>query len=232
MVLPTIIRENKKIAVFGEAGSGKTELSMNLAALIREELAQPIRFLDMDQTKPLLRARDRGDELRAAGITFTVQEEFQDAHIMPYGVNESLADPDLRVILDVGGSYAGALNMGQFADSLQKANALILYSINPYRSFSDTTEHIEQTLRAIEWACHLENMHIVSNPYLGHEMTKEEYWEGHDRLVTLLKPLHKKPELLLAPEGLSLTESEAERAEVPLITIKPYLGRVLNISPA
>ena len=108
----------KKIVVLGEAGSGKTELAMNLAAQIVRKTGEPLRFLDMDQTKPLLRARDSKDALRAYGVTFTDQPEYADSPLMPYGVNESLADPDLRVILDVGGSYAGALHTGQFAEAV------------------------------------------------------------------------------------------------------------------
>ena len=98
------LKEQKKIVVLGEAGSGKTELAMNLAAQIVRETKEPLRFLDMDQTKPLLRARDAGDALRAYGVTLTDQPEYADSPLMPYGVNESLADPDLRVVMDVGGS--------------------------------------------------------------------------------------------------------------------------------
>lgn len=222
----------KKIVVLGEAGSGKTELAMNLAAQIVRETKEPLRFLDMDQTKPLLRARDNKDALRVLGVTFTDQPEYADSPLMPYGVNESLADPDLRVILDVGGSYAGALHTGQFADQVKESGALCLYVINPYRSFSDSTAHIAQTLQAITWACHIEDLHIVANPYLGPATTAEEYGVGIERLKELLQPLGMAMELRMVPEALA-EEVEVLRLDAaPCILIQPFLSRVLGYDPA
>ena len=224
----------KKIVVLGEAGSGKTELAMNLAAQTVRAGGSPLRFLDMDQTKPLLRARDAKDALRAYGVTFTDQPEYADSPLMPYGVKESLADPDLRVVMDVGGSYAGALHTGQFAESVKESGALCLYVINPYRSFSDTTAHIAQTLAAIEWACHLEDLHVVANPYLGPQTTAQEYWDGLSRLTALLQPLGLAPEYRMVPAFLEQDCGPGSHPEssLPAILIDPFLSRVLGYDPA
>ena len=224
----------KKIVVLGEAGSGKTELAMNLAAQTVRAGGSPLRFLDMDQTKPLLRARDAKDALRAYGVTFTDQPEYADSPLMPYGVKESLADPDLRVVMDVGGSYAGALHTGQFAESVKESGALCLYVINPYRSFSDTTAHIAQTLAAIEWACHLEDLHVVANPYLGPQTTAQEYWDGLSRLTALLQPLGLAPEYRMVPAFLEQDCGPGPHPEssLPAILIDPFLSRVLGYDPA
>ena len=224
----------RKIVVLGEAGSGKTELAMNLAAQTVRAGGSPLRFLDMDQTKPLLRARDAKDELRAYGVTFTDQPEYADSPLMPYGVKESLADPDLRVVMDVGGSYAGALHTGQFAESVKESGALCLYVINPYRSFSDTTAHIAQTLAAIEWACHLEDLHVVANPYLGPQTTAQEYWDGLSRLTALLQPLGLAPEYRMVPSFLEQDCGPGPHPEssLPAILIDPFLSRVLGYDPA
>ena len=229
-----VFLRQKKIVVLGEAGSGKTELAMNLAAQIVREMKEPLRFLDMDQTKPLLRARDAGDALRAYGVTLTDQPEYADSPLMPYGVNESLADPVLRVVMDVGGSYTGALHTGQFAESVRECGALCLYVINPYRSFSDTTEHIAQTLAAIEWACHLEDLHVVANPYLGPATTAEEYRDGLARLKELLQPLGMQPEYRMVPAFLKGETAPGQRPgeELPSILIDPFLHRVLGYDPA
>ena len=224
----------RKIVVLGEAGSGKTELAMNLAAQTVRAGGSPLRFLDMDQTKPLLRARDAKDALRAYGVTFTDQPEYADSPLMPYGVKESLADPDLRVVMDVGGSYAGALHTGQFAESVKESGALCLYVINPYRSFSDTTAHIAQTLAAIEWACHLEDLHVVANPYLGPQTTAQEYWDGLSRLTALLQPLGLAPEYRMVPAFLEQDCGPGPHPEssLPAILIDPFLSRVLGYDPA
>ena len=229
-----VFLQQKKIVVLGEAGSGKTELAMNLAAQTVRAGGSPLRFLDMDQTKPLLRARDAKDALRAYGVTFTDQPEYADSPLMPYGVKESLADPALRVVMDVGGSYAGALHTGQFAESVKESSALCLYVINPYRSFSDTTAHIAQTLAAIEWACHLEDLHVVANPYLGPQTTAQEYWDGLSRLTALLQPLGLAPEYRMVPAFLEQDCGPGPHPEssLPAILIDPFLSRVLGYDPA
>ena len=75
-------------------------------------------------------------------------------------------------------------------------------------------------------ACHLEDLHVVANPYLGPATTAEEYWAGHARLTELLRPLGMAPELRMAPAFL------AEAAGDPCILIDPFLSRVLGYDPA
>jgi hypothetical protein len=119
--------------------------------------------------------------------------------------------------------------VGQFAEALQENGAYCLYTINPYRSFSDTTEHIAQTLAAIEWACHLEDLHIVANPYLGPATTAEEHRDGLARLEELLQPLGLQPEYRMVPEFLA---GSCGQDGLPAILIDPFLSRVLGYDPA
>lgn len=52
------IGKAKNIVFIGEAGSGKTETAVNLALRLAREDGRAVHFFDMDQTKPLFRARD------------------------------------------------------------------------------------------------------------------------------------------------------------------------------
>lgn len=49
--------EEKNLVFIGEAGSGKTETAVNLALRMAREGGRRVHFFDMDQTKPLFRAR-------------------------------------------------------------------------------------------------------------------------------------------------------------------------------
>ena len=63
----------KNLVFLGEAGSGKTETSINLARKLACESSRRVHFFDMDQTKPLFRARDCETELENEGIIFHFQ---------------------------------------------------------------------------------------------------------------------------------------------------------------
>ena len=63
----------KNIVFLGEAGSGKTETAINLALRLAREGGRSVHFFDMDQTKPLFRARDCGDVLESRGVVFHFQ---------------------------------------------------------------------------------------------------------------------------------------------------------------
>lgn len=212
---------HKKIAVFGEAGSGKTELAMNLAALIRANSDQPVRFFDMDQTKPMHRAQDAGDLIRKMGITFHVRPDNGDTPSLPYAVIESIKDPDTWTLLDVGGGQAGALCMGQFTSTMENEGALVYYTINTYRAFSDSTAHIKTTMDAIFSCCGLSSVQIVSNPYIGPDTTMEDVREGQRKLQELLKPLHLPIALTLVPTWLYEEASRCIPGDV--LSIDPYI---------
>lgn len=226
---PAYLSNHKKIVVLGEAGSGKTELSMNLAVQIHQCTTEPVRFLDMDETKTLYRARDAAESLLANGVTFTMRQQISEAPVVPYGVIESLKDPAIWTILDVGGGHAGALCMGQFSDALRDINALAYYTINSYRAFSDSVERIQETMNAVLSRCHLRDIQIVSNPYLGESTTAKQFLEGQAMLRRLLEPLHMKIDLTAIPHWL--WKQVRSQIDGPAVAIKPYLKRVITISP-
>lgn len=226
---------HRKIILLGETGSGKSEVAMNLAALIRQymishNIDQEVRFLDMDQTKPLFRSRDSGEALRAQGITFRVQEQFMDAPVVPYGVIESITDPNLWTILDVGGGQAGALCIGQFADTILSENTLVYYTINPYRPFSDTTERICQTMEQILSCCHLMGLQILSNPYLGPNTTVGQLLKGNEVLAKVLKTMGQTISLTAIPSHL--WEDARNLVSGNIVRIYPYLWKILSLSPS
>ena len=222
------IRPYRKIVVLGEAGSGKTELSVNLAKLVAEQSREKVLFLDMDQTKPSLRARDTEEDMKAFGVKLGEGDTFEDSPIVPYGVKDSLRNPDLRLIMDVGGSHAGAMCIGQFAKEIEDAKALVLYTIDPYRGFSDTTERIRQTMEEIFWASRLQDIHIVSNPFAGAKTTVDIFSTGHRKLIEQLAPLGYRPELVMVPAAL---QALVETSDIPQIVITSYLDRVYRLRP-
>ena len=60
----------KNFVLLGEAGSGKSEIALNLAAHLAQCQPLPVHFFDLDMTKPLFRSRDLAEEMEALGVHF------------------------------------------------------------------------------------------------------------------------------------------------------------------
>ncbi len=99
----------KNFVFIGEAGSGKTEVALSLALGMAESGGKAVHFFDLDQTKPLFRARDAAGELENRGIIFHFQPQYLDAPTVTPGVIERLMDESAVVLLDIGGGSHGRI---------------------------------------------------------------------------------------------------------------------------
>ena len=168
----------KNIVFIGEAGSGKTETAVNLALLMAAEGTRKVHFFDMDQTKPLFRARDCEAQLVKGGVTFHFQAQYLDAPTVASGVGERLLDDGSTVLMDIGGGSHGSHMIGQFSHLLRGESTLVLYIVNPYRPWSGSREDIELTMRRVLGAARLGGYSLVANPNLGPGTTAADVLEG------------------------------------------------------
>ncbi len=79
------IGKAKNIVFIGEAGSGKTETAVELCAQHGAGGGDAVHFFDMDQTKPLFRARDCEAQLERQGVIFHFQAQYLDAPTVTSG---------------------------------------------------------------------------------------------------------------------------------------------------
>ena len=172
----------------GEAGSGKSEIAISFARSLAKRPARPVHFFDLDMTKPLFRSRDAGAELEQAGVVVHYQEQFMDAPTLVGGVVPMLRDENSLTVLDVGGDHIGARSIGGFAPQLNRPYTAVFYVINPYRPWSDTIEHIDETLGKILGVSHvkLDQLFLVANPNNGVSTTLDEVVEGCRRTDALV----------------------------------------------
>lgn len=217
-----LIGNNHNFIFLGEAGSGKSEVSINFAMLLTEMGDKPVHYFDMDMTKPLFRSRDAVENLEQAGIIFHYEEQLMDAPTLVGGVNLLLKDESCYVVMDVGGDYIGARSIGGYAPKINKEGTLVYYVLNAYRPWSDNIEHIDETLGKILGVSHIElgKLHMVNNPNNGLSTTKKEFLEGHRRMSELVNP-YIAVEFACVKEDLY--EEVKDLTDVPVLPIHLYL---------
>lgn len=172
--------------LLGEAGSGKTEISINLALYLSSLRTKPVHLFDMDQTKPMFRARDRESELARGGVTLHYQSQFLDAPTVAPGVARYASDADFYTLFDIGGGYYGTHMMGQFSSLFTNASAMVLYIVNPFRPWSRTRAEIDESMERTLRACGLKADAIIANPNIGQDTTRENILCGLDRIRDML----------------------------------------------
>lgn len=174
----------------GEAGSGKSELSLNFAATLSSMGDKQVHFFDLDMTKPLFRSRDQAEFLFERGVEVHFEEQFYDAPTVTGGVNRLLRDSGCYTVLDVGGDYIGARSVGGYASILNDPGTIVWYVINPYRPWSMDIEHIDKVLVQVLGVSHvqLDRLHILGNPNLGPETTVSDVITGAASLKKMIEP--------------------------------------------
>lgn len=220
-LIRTLISTDKNFVVIGETGSGKTEISMNLAIGIAAQ-KQDVHYFDMDQTKPILRARDNVSRLEKAGITFHYEEQHLDTPIVSSGLNELLMKPKAYVIMDIGGGDYGSHMIGQFAHLINRPETTTLYILNPYRLWSQNTEDILHTLSKVKKAARIQDVMFVANPNIGSETDTDTVLDGMKKLGQMLED---KVKLSFVCVPASLTSALKGKIKEPVFPI------VLNPKP-
>lgn len=176
--LSELLKRKKNFILIGETGSGKSEIALNLAALLSRTVTGKVHLFDLDQTKAAFRARDAQEEMEALGVELHYMPQLLDTPVLVNGIIQHLRRPDSLCILDVGGNENAARMVGCLSDHLNGDSSAALYVVNPYRPFSGTPEDMEVTMATILNACHIEHIHFLLNPNIGPGTTEADVRAG------------------------------------------------------
>lgn len=202
--------------LIGNFGSGKTEISLNLAFQAAKNSSAVL--VDLDVINPYFRSAERKGELEAAGVkllypTFALSNV--DVPALPPDVYSVFIDDHETVIFDVGGDPAGATALGQYKpnfEAIPASQLQVLYVVNPRRPFSATPELVMDMLEKIKFRSRLKISGFVNNGNLSTESSHEDLLLGYD----VLKEVSEKtgiPVLYTTGEKEALTRYLAEAGQ-------------------
>lgn len=172
----------KYIVVIGNFGSGKTELSLNLA--FEAAKTQKVTLVDLDIINPYFRSTERRAELEAAGIRlFSPTYAMLGVEIpsLPAEIYSVFSNDSDTVIFDVGGDATGAIALGQYKRFFKDIdNIEVLYVINARRPFSATLELNLDMLSKVVEAGRIKVDALVNNTNLSQETKLIEMIDGYE----------------------------------------------------
>ncbi len=155
--------------------------------MLQDSQGKTVHYFDLDQTKPLFRARDIFRFLTAAGVVCHSEPQLFDTPTQVGGVQAALNDDNCFTVLDIGGNEAGARLIGSYAPFFAKENTIVIYIVNVYRPWSKDIDALDYTLSSILRAARVSNFRMVGNPNIGPLTSEEDFLTGYIRTQDLLQ---------------------------------------------
>ena len=130
------------VVIVGNFGSGKTEVSINLA-VNQKRAGVDVKIADLDLVNPYFRTREARKSLSKLGIEVVVPEEKYlqaDLPILSPVISGLIRRPSDLTLIDAGGNDVGATVLASLADSFRNKFVHMLQVVNPLRPFTNTIE--------------------------------------------------------------------------------------------
>ncbi|HDZ24108.1 MAG TPA: cobalamin biosynthesis protein CbiA [Desulfobacteraceae bacterium] len=169
------------VVIVGNYGSGKTEVSINLA-VERKRAGLSVRIADLDLVNPYFRTREARLALAEAGVEVVLPpEEYlqADLPLLSPSIAAMIRNPGDLSILDVGGEDAGATVLASLADAFKGKRVDMLQVINPCRPATSTSAGCTSVREKIEKACRMQVTGLIGNSNLIDETGIEEIESGY-----------------------------------------------------
>jgi len=209
------------VVIVGGYGSGKSEISVNLARSLVGSTDQPVTIADLDVVNPYFRSREAAEALKALGIRSLIPEGAMaqaDLPIVIPQIKGAIQAPEGMLVLDVGGDDAGAKVLKSLADAFVPGGYELLLTVNAYRPFTADADGTTKVMNEIAVASSLVFTGLISNSHLIEQTTTAEVLHG----LELTREVSRRTELpicfLSATEEI-VRELDPEQIDCPVLPI-------------
>lgn len=214
--------------IVGGYGSGKSEVSVNLArqlVLDKSFTHLPISILDLDIINPYFRSREASKELEKLGIQAINPEGsqfFADLPIILPQIKGALDAATGTVICDVGGDDVGAKVLSSLATSFHQESYDMMLVLNANRPFTSDLNGCLKMIADIESSSRLKFTGIISNTHLMDDTTEESIFQG----IELSKKVCDKTGLkffFVSAEEKILNMIDSSKIDLPVLPLNRTL---------
>ncbi len=181
-----IFGRTRFLVVTGNYGSGKTEISLNLA--LKAAGQEKTTLVDLDIVNPYFRTGEKAEDLRQAGIRVlmpTYAMTTVDIPALPAEIQSVFEIPSDRVIFDVGGDDTGAAALGRYYPSFlaNRADTLVMLVINCMRPLTMERDDILDLAERIQARGRLKIDLMINNTNLADETVPEMVERGEKTVL-------------------------------------------------
>lgn len=199
----------KTIIIAGAYGSGKSEIAVNLAAMLSKS-SDPVAIADLDIVNPYFRSREAGAELDLLGVRTINPKGAQhnaDLPIILPEIKGAIERHEGWLILDVGGDDVGARVLSSMTESFVRDDLDMFFVLNGRRPDTANVNGCLRMMELISGAARLKFSGIVANTHLMDQTTGE-----------------------IATQGLELAKEVSKAADIPVVfvTVEPQIASELN----
>jgi uridine kinase len=211
---------NGIVGIVGNYGSGKTEVSINLA-VNRKHAGLKVRVADLDLVNPYFRTREASTQLGKLGIEVVLppkQYLQADLPVLSPEIAGLIRKTEGLTLLDVGGDDAGAMVLAALADAFKGKRVHLLQVINPLRPNTASVEGCLKIRDEIEKAARMKITGLIGNANLIDETADKIIYSGYE----FVRDLSDR-------SGLPLEFITVARDLLPAIDVKRFACPVLPI---
>ena len=220
------------IAIVGGFGSGKTEVSVNLAKFLAANESNPVTLVDLDLVNPYFRSRETVKEMESLGIGVispSGAHAFADLPILLPEVKGAIEADNRRLVLDVGGDAQGTKVFGSLADCFVPGKYDMLMVLNSRRPQTADLDGCIKTMDRIETTARLKFTGLISNSHMIDDTDLEVINEGYG-LAQKVSKVSGLPLVFLSARRTILDTIDLDRfdcAVLPLtrLMLKPWEKR-------
>ncbi len=198
------------IFILGNFGSGKTEISINLA-LDGAEKGRTV-LVDMDIINPYFKSSSKEELLTKKGVR-VIKPDYanttMDVPTLPAEIYSPFDDKPDRAVFDIGGDPVGSSVLGLLRDRIREVRdeCDFLMVVNPFRPMQDTPDKIISLMEEIEVKTGIRFDGFISNGNIARETTIDDIY---------------------ASEGIARELSEEKNIPVYFTAIEESLAKEYN----
>ncbi len=156
--------------ITGHYGSGKTEIAINMAMMLRKEHDNVV-ICDMDIVNPYFRTNDAKAFLQSKGIRVISPDYAStniDIPVLPGDILSVFSDESAYAVLDLGGDDDGAVALGQYNRYLSKESYDMFFVLNSLRPDTSSIEDIVTLANNIELTSRAKISALINNTNLSY----------------------------------------------------------------